>query len=226
MYHFDNINEGKWTETSMAGRTGKSIIQRQQSQLKGRSLWNVPVTQNSSRNWRKLLSLKSLARRFVELKNGAEVWKIPGSKFSVATVWKELRQQHAKVPWHRFLWSSMSIPKHVFISWMALLNRLPTMDRLATWGLEVRGLCYFCQGELETRDHLFFGCSYSKNIWKQILQLCELNREVGFWLSELKCAIHEIKGKALISIILSIAWKALIYHGWCERNRRLHNQTS
>ena len=38
--------------------------------------------------------------------------------------------------------------------------------------------------------------------------------------------MRRIKGKALISIILSIAWKAYIYHVWCERNGRLHSQPS
>ena len=32
-----------------------------------------------------------------------------------------------------------------------------------------------------------------------------------------------IKGKALISIVLRMAWKAFIYNIWCERNKRLHN---
>ena len=35
--------------------------------------------------------------------------------------------------------------------------------------------------------------------------------------------IQRIKGKALISIVLRIAWKTFIYFVWRERNRRLHN---
>ena len=66
----------------------------------------------------------------MELKNGVEVWTIPGKKYSSAAVWKELRQKQAKVEWARFLWGSLSIPKHTFISWMAILDRLPTLDRL------------------------------------------------------------------------------------------------
>ena len=58
------------------------------------------------------------------------------------------------------------------------------------------------------------------------MQLCELNREVGTWSSELKWALRKIKGKSLISIILSMAWKALVYHVWRERNRRMHNQAN
>ena len=93
-------------------------------------------------------------------------------------------------------------------------------------GISVREICCNCKEEMEIRDHLFFGCSYAKCIWKQILQLCGLNRDVGSWLEELEWAIQRIKGKALISIVLRIAWKAFIYFVWRERNRRLHNDLS
>ena len=42
-------------------------------------------------------------------------------------------------------------------------------------------------------------------------------------MEELEWAIQGIKGKALISIVLRIVWKAFIYFVWRERNRRLHN---
>ena len=163
----------------------------------------------------------TLARRLIEQKGGVEIWRILGEKYSVI-VWQEIRWKQNKVSWHKLL-SSMSIPKHVLISWMAILNRLPTMDRLALWGVNVRETCSLCLEELETRDHIFFGCKYSKEIWKRILLLCELKREVGTWTEELQWAEQKIKGKVLISIVLRMAWKALIYHIWCERNRRLHN---
>ena len=192
--------------------------------LKGRSIWEVSNTQTSSWNWKKLLQLRNLASRFIEVKNGAEVWKFPGSKYSAETIWKEIRPKQDKVPWARFLWSTMVIPKHTFISWMAILNRLPTMDRLIAWGMNVRGTCCNCQKEEETRDHLFFGCSYAKNIWKEILQLCGLHRDVRPWEEELTWAVQRIKGKVLISIVLKIAWRAFIYFVWRKRNRRLHNE--
>ena len=55
---------------------------------------------------------------------------------------------------------------------------------------------------------------------------CGLHREVGGWHEELRWVVRRIKGRALISIILNIAWKACIYHVWCERNGRLHSQPS
>ena len=90
----------------------------------------------------------------------------------------------------------------------------------------MRGTCYNCQMEMETRDHIFFGCSYAKDIWKQVLQLCGLSREVKIWSEELAWAIQRIKGKVLISMVLKMAWKAFIYFVWCEMNKRMHNGLS
>ena len=90
--------------------------------------------------------------------------------------------------------------------------------------MAVDELCCLCQQENKSKDHLFFGYAYAKTIWKRIMQLCELRREVGSWEEELKWAILKLKMKALVSIILRLAWKAAIYHLWRERNQRKYEQ--
>ena len=51
-----------------------------------------------------------------------------------------------------------------------------------------------------------------------------LQKRVLTWDQELKWAIHKLKGKALISNLLKIAWNALIYSIWRERNCRIYAQ--
>ena len=48
----------------------------------------------------------------------------------IAAVWQEIGPKKEKVIWHRLLWSSLAIPRHSIIVWMAIVNRLPTMSRL------------------------------------------------------------------------------------------------
>ena len=111
--------------------------------LRGRSFWQVSALQNSSWSWRKLLHLRALANRLVEWQNGVAVWKIVGDKYSVAKVWEEIRPKQDKVQWHRLLWTPLAIPRYSVITWMTLLNRLPTMDRLTSWGIKVaEPVCY------------------------------------------------------------------------------------
>ena len=54
-----------------------------------------------------MLKLRPLVRKFVEMRQGVEVWKFSGSKYLVVAVWEELREKHEKVSWHRFLWRPM-----------------------------------------------------------------------------------------------------------------------
>ena len=120
-------------------------------------------------NWRKILQLRSVAYNFVENRNGVECWRFQGSKYSTALIWNELRPKKEKNEWSRLLWTSLSIPKYVIVSWMTVLNKLPTMDRMLEWGLEIDGKCRLCQDGMESRDHLFFGCSFAKEVWRSVL---------------------------------------------------------
>ena len=51
--------------------------------------------------------------------------------------------------------------------------------------------------------------------------LCGLNKRITSWFEELEWTIERLKEKALLSIVLRVAWKAIIYHIWKERNRRI-----
>ena len=145
-----------------------------------------------------------------------------GRTQKTSNAWEKIRPKQEKVVWHRVLWAPFTVPKFALIAWMAILNRLPTMDRLQAWGLEVTGICVLCKQEMESRNHMFFSCAYSKQIWKEILILCGLKRATYGWEEELQWAYKNFKGKSLTSIILRSTWSAYIYFVWKERNGRLY----
>ncbi|XP_022735626.1 uncharacterized protein LOC111288994 [Durio zibethinus] len=107
---------------------------------------------------------------------------------------------------------------------MAILNRLPMKDRLRSWGMEIDSRSNLCHNEYETRDHVYFECVYTKEVWQKILQPCKIDRRVGSWYTELSWSENRLKGKALISTLLRIAWNACIYFIWGERNQRIFKQ--
>lgn len=47
-------------------------------------------------------------------------------------------------------------------------NRLSTGDRTANWSLESSQNCVLCLNSIESRDHLFFSCGYSAQVWTSI----------------------------------------------------------
>ena len=141
----------------------------------------------------------------MELKDGVECWKFEGNYYRTAVVWDSIRPRKEKVVWHKLLWAPFVLPKHAVIAWMVIQNRLPTLDRLKKWGLVMDETCVLCHHEAETREHLFFQCSFAVEIWKGILRKCGLGRESLGWEGELQWAAKKLKGKAMISTLLRVA---------------------
>ena len=55
---------------------------------------------------------------------------------------------------------------------------------------------------------------------------CGLFRSIGDWECEFQWLVNRCKGKSLLSTVLRIAWGAMCYHLWQERNRRYHGGPS
>lgn len=88
-----------------------------------------------------------------------------GSTFSSKAIWKHIREQSPLQPWSKTIWFKEQILRNSFISWLVMLRRLPTRDRLRRWGMNVPELCVLCNYGVETHHHLFFECDYSTAVW-------------------------------------------------------------
>ena len=56
--------------------------------------------------------------------------------YSCAAAYNEIRvkELEVEVNWWKFLWFQLAIPRHTFIGWLAIKNKLIMRDRLAKWG--------------------------------------------------------------------------------------------
>lgn len=63
--------------------------------------------------------------------------------------------------WACGIWFSNATPKYAYMSWLAMLDRLSTTDRVVKWSKGVDDTCVLCKNAMESRNHLFFECSYS-----------------------------------------------------------------
>lgn len=70
----------------------------------------------------------------------------------------------------------------------------------------------------------FFNVHIQKNIWKTVLMGCGIQRKIGNWEQQLNWAVKKMKAKAMLSIVLRLAWSTFLYHVWSERNCRVHKQ--
>jgi hypothetical protein len=59
-------------------------------------------------------------------------------------------------------------PKIKFFAWLAIWNRLWTLDRLERRGWDNCGLYPLCKQHKETEAHLFSHCRYARRLWRMI----------------------------------------------------------
>lgn len=154
-------------------------------------------------------------------------WTVNGTqwdKFKTGSIYSLLKRHAATVPWYQTIWCKRGIPKHNFLSWLFVLNRCPTRDRLLSWGLNVDPTCLLCNAASESRDHLLFDCPYSWEIWSSVTTRCSVTSprdwpSIVSYLTSLRLPKPHKK-------LLLIAWQCSIYLLWTERNFRIHHTPS
>ena len=125
------------------------------------------------------------------------------------------------VPWSKVVWFSHCTPKHSFILWLAMLGRLATQDRLLKWYPGKQVQCPLCELCPDSHEHLFFECSYSALIWKDLKK--RIKKEAWFdrWKEIMEDLITLPCNNNIMSILRRLVIAASIYYIWSERNRRL-----
>ncbi|XP_021852235.1 uncharacterized protein [Spinacia oleracea] len=138
------------------------------------------------------------------------------SKYSIKLAYSQLVSPSGnKMYWANAIWCKLAQPKHRFISWLAVLERLSTKDRLKLFGVSVDDLCLLCGVEVENHSHLFFGCQYSSRCWEQIAGFLQINTSIRS-LPQLIKWIHRRKfTKFRKGVLFTFAW-CLVYHGKME----------
>ncbi|XP_048613148.1 uncharacterized protein LOC106362783 [Brassica napus] len=86
-------------------------------------------------------------------------------KFSSKATWPRIREITPEVPWFDLIRFKEEIPRCSFVSWMAILSRIPTKDRLSSWAMDVPTLCVLCSSGHESHQHLFFLCPFVYAVW-------------------------------------------------------------
>lgn len=101
-----------------------------------------------------------------------------------------------------------------FFLWLAIKNSLSTRDWLLQWVYKGDIVCTFCRGCIEDRDHLFFHCSFSKRVWREVLRRCMVGDPPLIWEEVMKWGITDLKGRSLNVSLCKLAFGAVVYHLW------------
>ena len=120
-------------------------------------------------------------------------------------------------PWMSNRWI---FPKHRFIIWLIAHKRLLTGDRMKHLNMTMTGNCCICDEALETVDHLFSKCRFSRRIFKALGEWCGIHLPeeecIRWWL---RLRERSATKKKILGIILATS----IYSIWHIRNVAKHD---
>lgn len=155
------------------------------------------------------------------------LWKTDSAQaqgtFSSSKTWRHLHPTGPSVPWHSQVWFKEKIPKLAFLFWLTVQNRLTTRDRLRSWNLPVPTSCLLCHSGEESRDHLFFQCTFSQVLLSDFF--APFNPPTSSSFSSLLIWIKSPATNRKLIAICKIVFHALVYYIWMERNTRLHSSS-
>lgn len=104
-------------------------------------------------------------------------WEVMGrncTKFSTGEICTYIMGDKQTVLWSSVVWCSYGIPRQSFLSWLVVLDRCPTKDRLLRSGMSgVDPVCLLCNSAAETRNHIFFDFSYGRVVWTTMAFQCQ-----------------------------------------------------
>lgn len=122
-------------------------------------------------------------------------------------------------------WKCWAPSKCKNFMWLLLQNKIWTADRLQLRQWPNNYFCQLCYRNLETTQHLFKNCPYTKEVWQRVLSrlncnhtLAPHNDDEGLLDRWERRTSHGDKNKAkgMRSIHMLLGWEI-----WCEQNRRV-----
>ncbi|XP_020262492.1 uncharacterized protein LOC109838459 [Asparagus officinalis] len=198
--------------------------------LKQRDIWHVKARSGDSWMWKQLIKARDKALNFcggvgnlIQLIGSC----YKGGKLKLSALYHALNPTSSNVQWHNTIWESLCYPKHSFISWLTVNNRLNTQDRLLRRGIINTNHCTLCTDSFqENRSHLFFECAYSSDVWNCIMDWLQFSWRSCHWEILINWFSSRLKGRGIKQRVKRMALSATIYAIWNERNMRVFQQKS
>ncbi|XP_055808322.1 uncharacterized protein LOC129876867 [Solanum dulcamara] len=179
--------------------------------IKSHIVFNVSIPQQASWMIRKILAARVILEQIHTQRDSP----------TTANFYVHLLGNRPTAPWKNMMFNNSARPKAIVTMWIMLQNKLPTIDRLTSWGMDVNQQCKLCQQELENRKHLFTQCEFTRAIWKKLLNLIKWPLfHADTWDMHLEWTLKQSKGKSHNAQLFKLIYVECSYAIWMERNQR------
>ncbi|XP_019264507.1 PREDICTED: uncharacterized protein LOC109242131 [Nicotiana attenuata] len=181
--------------------------------IKHQQIQTMPIPKQASWMVRRIIASRDVLQ---------QIQCTRGDKETIRHMYLQLLGDLPRMSWKSLVFQNAARPKAIFNLWLMLHGRLPTKDRIASWGMTIDRSCVLCQGQLETRDHLFLHCSYATELWSRIWKWIQEDQvSYSNWQHHLQWIIKKAKGKSNQANICRLVFTEVSYALWLERNNRI-----
>lgn len=144
------------------------------------------------------------------------LWRVSATKFKNNFTTKAtsnvIRTSKPRVQWYKCVWFAYATPKYSLM-WLAIHNRLSTGDIIKKWKAGHNSKCIMCDNMEVTRNHLFFSCRYSVEIWKNLAAQILLDHYSTDW-NILTTFITNPNLPSINTFLLRYVFQTTLYHIW------------
>ena len=91
--------------------------------------------------------------------------------FSVKIMYKGLDPSSAIEFPYRSLWNLVVPPKIGFFAWEATWGKVLTLDQFKRHGMTFANICFLCEEDEQSTDHLLIHCKSVKMLWNLFLSI-------------------------------------------------------
>ena len=131
-----------------------------------------------------LCMLRGALRRFIKKRgvvNQFGGWDslLYRGKFSINRAYNYFIKDIPTVSWRNIMKRNYASPSALFITWLAIQNRLATKDRISKWMEDCTVECDLCHQWEESMAHILFDCPNAQEIRKLVFARLKFHRDAG-----------------------------------------------
>ncbi|XP_021844844.1 uncharacterized protein [Spinacia oleracea] len=180
--------------------------------IKDGDWWEYKPVASASWYWKKICAMKErLKLVYTQTKLAA----MP--HYSVKTVYEKIIGPKPVIRWDNMVWNRLNIPKHRFVCWLAVQDRLQTTAKLARFGVSNTANCLICGQADKDHKHPLFACPYSSRCISALKTWLGITYSTGNLKQLMRCIAHGRMSKFRKQVSFAML-AAAVYDVWSSRN--------
>ncbi|KAL9667251.1 hypothetical protein QQ045_001602 [Rhodiola kirilowii] len=215
----------KWDEGNEEGKPTMWSDWLEKYWSKGKHWWEEEVKSNSSWILKRMMQCKDIGLKCVTVTNNTVTWRGQEEGIKVKDTYNMLTEHKERVEWYNLVWNDYNAPRDSMNAWMAVQNKLMTRDTMGKWGCLGDKACVLCEAMDESRDHIYFDCSFSRVVWLKVMQFLKVEPSFTCWESLIPW-FNSLPQLRLKMKLMAVATMRIMNSLWRARNSKIFRTES